>query len=91
VATCDEQRGLSGIFAPDRVGYSRLIGEHETGTFGALRLDCRERLTAKIIAPGGRIVKLSGMYALPEFANAIEAVACGVRRRSFTSRSRARR
>ena len=74
----DVQRRLSAILAADVVGYSRLMGEDETGTLDALRRHRRELLTPKVLEHGGRIVKLIGDGALVEFASAVEAVACAV-------------
>lgn len=74
----DVQRRLSAILAADVVGYSRLMGEDETGTLEALRQHRRELLTPNISKHGGRIVKLMGDGALVEFASAVEAVACAV-------------
>ena len=72
------QRRLSAILAADVVGYSRLMGDDETGTLEALRQHRRELLSPKITEHGGRIVKLMGDGALVEFASAVEAVACAV-------------
>jgi hypothetical protein len=72
------QRRLSAILAADVVGYSRLMGDDETGTLEALRRHRRELLAPKIAEHAGRIVKLMGDGALVEFASAVEAVACAV-------------
>jgi class 3 adenylate cyclase len=50
-----EQRRLAAIVSADVVGYSRLMGHDETGTFAALRAIRRELIDPKIAAHGGRI------------------------------------
>ncbi len=72
------QRRLAAILAADVVGYSRLMGEDETGTLTALK-----ELRAQLIDPTiteyrGRIVKLMGDGVLVEFASAIDAVECAI-------------
>jgi adenylate cyclase len=72
------QRRLAAILAADVVGYSRLMGEDETGTLAALK-----ELRASVIDPTiaeyqGRIVKLMGDGALVEFASVVDAVECAV-------------
>ena len=70
------QRRLAAIMAADVVGYSRLMGEDETGTLAALK-DLRSQLIDPTIADfGGRIVKLMGDGALVEFASVVDAVEC---------------
>ena len=61
------QRRLAAILAADVVGYSRLMGEDETGTLTRLR-----RLRTELIEPllaehSGRLVKLMGDGFLVEF------------------------
>jgi adenylate cyclase len=70
------QRRLAAIMAADVVGYSRLMGEDETGTLNALK-----ELRAGLIDPAirehrGRMVKLMGDGALVEFASVVDAVEC---------------
>lgn len=72
------QRRLAAIMAADVAGYSRLMGEDETGTLANLK-----RLRSEVIDPAieehrGRVVKLMGDGALVEFASAIDAVECAV-------------
>ncbi len=72
------QRRLAAILAADVVGYSRLMGEDETGTLTALK-DLRATLIDPAIAEhSGRIVKLMGDGALVEFASVVDAVECAV-------------
>ena len=74
----DVQRRLSAILAADVVGYSRLMGEHETDTLAALRAHREELVVPKVAQHGGRIVKLMGDGLLAEFPSTVEAVACAV-------------
>jgi TolB-like protein/Flp pilus assembly protein TadD len=72
------QRRLAAILAADVVGYSRLMGEDETGTLTALK-ELRAQLIDPTIAEyQGRIVKLMGDGALVEFASVVDAVECAV-------------
>ncbi len=72
------QRRLAAILAADVVGYSRLMGEDETGTLTALK-ELRAGLIDPTIAEyRGRIVKLMGDGALMEFASVVDVVAFAV-------------
>ncbi len=72
------QRRLAAILAADVVGYSRLMGEDETGTLTALK-ELRSQLIDPTIAEHeGRIVKLMGDGALVEFGSVVDAVECAV-------------
>ncbi len=55
-----EERRLTTILAADVVGYSRLMGEDEAGTLGALKAHRKELLDPKAAQYGGRTVKLMG-------------------------------
>ena len=72
------QRRLAAILATDVVGYSRLMGEDETGTLDALRAHREELIEPKIAEHDGRVVKLMGDGLLAEFPSAVEAVECAV-------------
>jgi class 3 adenylate cyclase len=50
---------LAAILAADVVGYSRLMGEDETGTAKAVR-ERREASTPIVAGHGGHIVKTTG-------------------------------
>jgi TolB-like protein/class 3 adenylate cyclase len=70
------QRRLAAILAADVVGYSRLMGEDETGTLERLKT-CRQQSIDPILEQfHGRIVKLMGDGALVEFASVVDAVQC---------------
>ena len=68
------QRRLAAILAADVVGYSKLMGEDETGTLDRLKALRRDVLDPKISEYGGRIVKLMGDGVLVEFPSAVDAV-----------------
>ncbi len=72
------QRRLAAILAADVVGYSRLMGEDETGTLAQLKSHRTDLIDPKIAEHGGRIVKLMGDGALVEFASVVDAVHCAV-------------
>jgi adenylate cyclase len=69
-----EQRRLAAIVSSDLVGYSRLMGEDESGTLAALKAARREIVDPRLTAHGGRIVKSTGDGLLVEFASAVDAV-----------------
>ena len=67
-------RRLAAILDADVVGYSRVMGLDEAGTFSALKA-CRSTLILPTIAAhSGRIVKQTGDGLLAEFASVVEAV-----------------
>jgi len=72
------QRRLAAILAADVVGYSRLMGEDETGTLTALNLHRAELIHPTVAEYRGRIVKLMGDGALVEFPSVVDAVECAV-------------
>ena len=72
------QRRLAAILAADVVGYSRLMGDDETGTLNALNLHRAELIHPTVAEHRGRIVKLMGDGALVEFPSVVDAVECAV-------------
>jgi adenylate cyclase len=70
------ERRLAAILAADVVGYSRLMGEDEAGTYAALKALREESIEPLISAHEGRIVKLMGDGVLAAFASAVQAVSC---------------
>lgn len=72
------QRRLAAILAADVVGYSRLMGEDESGTLNALNTHRAEFIHPTAAEYGGRIVKLMGDGALVEFPSVVDAVECAV-------------
>jgi class 3 adenylate cyclase len=67
-------RRLAAILAADVVGYSRLMGEDETGTAKAVR-ERREASTPIVAGHGGRIVKTTGDGLLMESISRFRASA----------------
>ena len=72
------ERRLAAILAADVVGYSRLMGEDETGTLERLKSLRKELVQPGITERKGRIVKLMGDGLLAEFPSVVEAVQCAV-------------
>ena len=72
------ERRLTAILAADVVGFSRLMGEDETGTLERLKCLRKELVQPKITERKGRVVKLMGDGLLAEFPSIIEAVQCAV-------------
>ncbi|MCU9839827.1 adenylate/guanylate cyclase domain-containing protein [Ruegeria sp. WL0004] len=74
--TGQEQRRLAAIMMLDVVGFTRLMGEDESGTL-ALVLDARRsHVEPALSRHGGRLVKLLGDGALAEFASVTGALDC---------------
>ncbi len=72
------ERRLAAILAADVVGYSRLMGEDETGTLAQLKAHRKDLIDPKIAEHHGRIVKLMGDGILAEFASVVDAVRAAV-------------
>jgi adenylate cyclase len=82
------ERRLAAILAADVAGYSRLMGQDETGTLARLRAHRREFIDPKISEHKGRIVKTTGDGLLVEFPSVVEAVACAAAiQREMTERN----
>jgi adenylate cyclase len=73
------ERRLAAILAADVVGYSRLMGDDETGTLAALKELIAGLINPTIAGYNGRIVKLMGDGVLAEFASIVDAVECAVK------------
>jgi adenylate cyclase len=71
-------RKLAAILAADVVGYSRLMGTDEAGTYARFKAILREFIEPAIATHHGRMVKLMGDGALVEFASVVDAVQCAV-------------
>lgn len=71
-------RRLAAVLAADIVGYSRLMGDDETGTLSALKALRHELVDPEIAAHRGRIVKTTGDGILVEFASSVDALTCAV-------------
>ncbi len=72
------QRRLAAILAADVVGYSRMMGEDETGTLAQLKTLRKEVFDPRIAEHNGRIVKTTGDGVLVEFASAVDATECAI-------------
>ena len=70
------ERRLAAILAADIVGYSRLMGENETGTLQTLKRLRAEIIDPKIDEHKGRVFKTTGDGILVEFPSVVNAVAC---------------
>jgi adenylate cyclase len=73
-----EQRRLAAVAAFDCVGYSRLMGQDESGTHSRLMAHLGERLRPAIARNGGRLIKLTGDGALVEFGSAVDVLRAAI-------------
>jgi adenylate cyclase len=72
------QRRLAAILAADVVGFSRLMGEDETGTLTTLKARRKDVLEPLVARHQGRIFKVIGDGAFVEFRSAVNAVQCAI-------------
>jgi adenylate cyclase len=72
------ERRLAAIMAADVVGYSRLMGDDETGTLERLKALRKDLVQPCIARRKGRVFKLIGDGLLAEFPSVVEAVQCAV-------------
>ncbi|GLR85952.1 adenylate/guanylate cyclase domain-containing protein [Bradyrhizobium iriomotense] len=72
------ERRLAAILATDVVGYSRLMGADELGTFERIRAHRKELFEPEVARHHGRIFKLMGDGLLAEFASVVDAVSCAI-------------
>jgi adenylate cyclase len=72
------KRRLAAIASLDVVGYSRLMGEDETGTLTNLQSHRSEFIDPLIAQHSGRIVKTMGDGLLLEFSSAVNATQCAI-------------
>ena len=71
------KRKLAAILHADVAGFSRLMGEDETGTHQALG-ELRRAVDPLITAHGGRIVGTAGDSVLADFSSVVDALNCAV-------------
>ncbi len=71
------KRKLAAILHADVVGFSRLMGEDESGTHRALG-DLRRAVDPQIAAHGGRIVGTAGDSLLADFPSVVDALNCAL-------------
>ena len=69
-----EQRRLTAIVSIDVVGYSRLMGQNESGTHALLKTHLTERVMPSLGRHGGRLVKSTGDGVLAEFGSTVSAL-----------------
>jgi adenylate cyclase len=72
------QRRLAAILVADVVGYSRLMGQDESGTLRRIKAIRRQVVDPNIAEYHGRVVKTTGDGILIEYPSAVEAVGCAV-------------
>ena len=72
------QRRLAAILAADVVGYSKLMGDDETGTLAALRTLRGDLLAPSVQTHRGNLVKSMGDGWLVEFPSVGDAVNCAI-------------
>src|SRR5436190_2881633 len=72
------ERRLEAILFADVVGYSRLTGRDEVGTWRRLQKLLRNVVGPNVKAHAGRIVRIKGDGILVEFPSAVEAVVSAV-------------
>jgi len=72
------QRRLAAILATDVVGYSRMMGADEEGTYSRLKARQKTLLDPIVTAHRGRIFKTSGDGMLAEFGSVVDALRCAV-------------
>ncbi len=72
------QRRLAAILAADVVGYSRLMGEDETGTRARFNDQLASVVQPAIDEHRGRLVKTMGDGILVEFGSVVDGVQCAV-------------
>ena len=72
-----DHRKLAAILCADVKGYSKLMGEDEPYTVGALK-ECRNLFAENIQNRGGRVVNAPGDSILAEFPSVVSAVQCAV-------------
>ena len=72
-----DRRKLTAILCADVKGYSKLMGEDESYTVGALK-ECRRLFAENIHNYEGRVVNAPGDSLLAEFPSVVSAVQCAV-------------
>jgi len=71
-------RKLTAIVAMDVVGYSRLMGDDESGTHARLKALRLELIEPAIARHNGRLFKLVGDGILADFPSAVEALSAAI-------------
>lgn len=71
------ERKLTTILSADAVGYSRLMGQDESGTFATLKA-YRDLTAERIAAHRGQVVNTAGDSILADFPSVVRAVECAI-------------
>ena len=71
------ERKLTTILSADAVGYSRMMGRDETGTFATLKA-YRDLAADRISHHRGRVVNTAGDSILAEFPSVVKTMECAV-------------
>ena len=71
-------RRLAAILDADVVGFSRLMGLDEAGTFAALKRHNTETIVPTITRHRGHVVKFVGDGTLAEFSSVVDALCCAM-------------
>ncbi len=74
-------RKLAAIFFADAVGYSRLTGEDEDGTFLQIN-ECLDLIRDSILHRNGSVIHYAGDAVLADFTTVSDALSCAVDVRS---------
>lgn len=69
------ERKLTTILAADVVGFSKLMGSDEAGTYDALKA-CRAIIDSSIAESHGRVFGSAGDSVVAEFSSPVQAVLC---------------
>lgn len=72
------ERRLAAILAADVVGFSKLMGEDESGTLSRLKAHRADVFDPAMLSHNGRIIKLMGDGTLVEFSSVVDAVQCAI-------------
>jgi adenylate cyclase len=72
------ERRISAILAADVVGYSRLMGADDEGTFAQLKAHHNALVEPKIKEHRGHVVRTTGDGLLVLFASVVEALRCAI-------------
>jgi adenylate cyclase len=72
-----QKRKLAAILCADAAGYSRLMGQDESGTLAALKAHF-QAMDSRIGEHRGRVVATHGDSLLAEFASVVDAVQCAM-------------
>jgi adenylate cyclase len=83
------QRRLAAILAADVVGYGKLMGADEEGTFTRLKAHQGTLVEPIVRAHRGRIFKTTGDGMLVEFSSAVDSLCCALEIQRSMSRTNA--